>query len=545
MRRALTRPLVAGLVLLGVYGALAFTLAPSGEVADVGGKLATLRVMDERGQRTPDVGYWAENLDPDGTLHPLAFTARVGDTWAQVTTLPMLYAAIPLWEVGGARLVVLLPMLGGLACALAARVLARRLGSRHEWAAFWAIGLATPVLVYSLSFWEHTIGLALMLWAVIVLFDVVERRSVRCAGPVAGALFGLAATMRTEALVYAATTVGVVVVVLAFARAWRAVVLTAAGFALGFVVVLGANQLFERAVLGAGSRSARVAGIAGGAGNGVHNRLDLAATTATALNGFSASFDWIVGAVALGVFCLGVWLLRSPARRLTGAVLVALAALVYLLVAHGGAWWIPGLLSASPLAALGLVFTWRRSSTRLLGVLALAPVPLVWASQFSGTMRPQWGGRYLFVSGALLAIVAIVELVGSTIAWHVALAAAVLVTAWGVAFVAYRSHDIADGSEQVLAVSDAAVVSLDLHFFREHGAAFNPSARWLSAESTVELRKAAKVFAGAGDDRFTVVAPAGSRLPSTLHGYRRVSGVLIARDIRPYEGIEAVRYTAG
>ena len=55
----------------------------------------------------------------------------------------MLYAAYPLYRLGGDRAVLLLPMLGAVLTALAARALARRLGGGSGWTAFWAIGLAT------------------------------------------------------------------------------------------------------------------------------------------------------------------------------------------------------------------------------------------------------------------------------------------------------------------------------------------------------------------------------------------------------------------
>src|SRR5258707_11156205 len=99
-------------------------------------------------------------------------------------------------------------MLGGLLPARGARALARRLGG-HGDLAFWAVGLATPVVVYALDFWEHTLGLAAMVWGVVLLLDVADRRAGWRAALAGGALFGVAATMRTEALVYAVVTVGV------------------------------------------------------------------------------------------------------------------------------------------------------------------------------------------------------------------------------------------------------------------------------------------------------------------------------------------------
>ena len=46
------------------------------------------------------------------TLHPIFYTFKVDGKWVNVTTLPMIYAAYPLFELGGDRAVLLLPMLG-------------------------------------------------------------------------------------------------------------------------------------------------------------------------------------------------------------------------------------------------------------------------------------------------------------------------------------------------------------------------------------------------------------------------------------------------
>ena len=124
VRRALRRPMVAAAVLLAVYVGLSFANDPRGSLgSDTGAKVATLKVMDARGRLDPDVGYWAERWDPDGSLHPLYNTIHVDHRWVQVTTLPVLYAAYPLYVLGGYRAALLLPMLGAVAAALAAGAL--------------------------------------------------------------------------------------------------------------------------------------------------------------------------------------------------------------------------------------------------------------------------------------------------------------------------------------------------------------------------------------------------------------------------------------
>ena len=172
----LQRPLVACLVLLAVYATCTLALNdPRGTLGtDTGGKLATLHVMDRNGSLVPEIGYWAAAADPKGDLHPIFYTFKVDGKWVNVTTLPMVYAAYPLFELGGDRAVLLLPMLGSILCALAARALARRLGRGSGWSAFWVMGLLSPVAIYALDFWEHSLGLALMLWGVVWLLRLLD-----------------------------------------------------------------------------------------------------------------------------------------------------------------------------------------------------------------------------------------------------------------------------------------------------------------------------------------------------------------------------------
>jgi len=115
------------------YVALSFLLDPRGTMgADEGAKVATLKVMAEQGSFRPDVGYWAAEWDPEGIYHGLTYTTRFGDQYVNVSTLPMIMVGKPLIDVGGYRATVLLPMLGGVLTALAARALAVRMVDRGE-----------------------------------------------------------------------------------------------------------------------------------------------------------------------------------------------------------------------------------------------------------------------------------------------------------------------------------------------------------------------------------------------------------------------------
>ncbi|MEX1006547.1 MAG: hypothetical protein WD271_01730 [Acidimicrobiia bacterium] len=522
----LQRPVIAGLLLLVVYAGLSLTLNdPRGTLGtDTGGKLATLHMMERHGGLDPAVGYWAERENPAGVLHPLYYTFRTGGKWVNVTTLPMLYAAYPLYRIGGDRAILLLPMLGAVFSAFAARALARRLGAGSGWTAFWVIGLASPVAIYALDFWEHSLGLALMLWGVVLLFDITEARAGCWGALAAGALFGAAATMRTEALVYLGVGTAVACATVAMRR--RSIARsTALGFAIvgGAAVILLLNQILEHVTIGTGLRSNRVTGTARAAAGALATRGREALTTLIGLDGFATPLDWIIGGLVVLLVAYGAWRLLNSNERvdLVGIAALAVAGAFVLLRARAGLGFVPGVLTASPFAAAGVALGWRRRSGFPM-VVACAALPLVWAFQYSGGAAPQWGGRYELLSGALLAVVATVVVARSRFAFAALVAMSVLVTAFGLGWLSERSHAVADGIETLVDRHDQAVISLEGHLLREGGAFYEPNRHWLTAVSDEQLRRAARIVEGAGDREVAVVAPTGRKLPGRLGRFSRV-----------------------
>ena len=519
----LRRPLAACALLLVIYAGLSLANNPHGYLGtDTGGKVATLRSMQARGSLQPDIGYWAQAYDHDGVLHPLALTSRLGGEWVNVTTLPMLYAGYPLYLLGGLRGILLLPMLGGVLTALGARALARRLGGRGD-LAFWAVGLLTPVVIYSLDFWEHTLGLAAMLGGVVLLLDVADRRAGWRGALLGGALFGVAATMRTEALVYAAVTVLVLAWSARRRRPHRPLgCATAAG--VGLLVPLVANQALEQAILGTGLRAARTASAATGGGTDLWSRVQEALTTTVGLNRYAVPTDWVVGAVLAVVVALGVRraLDPDPAARRVGWVALGVAALGYAGWVHDGLGFLPGLLVASPLVVVGLVAARRRPAFARPVAIALIALPIVWLFQYGGGANPQWGGRYELCTGVLLAVVGCVAL--ETTPWRVTaavLALAGAVTGAGLAWLSVRSHAVADSVATVAAEPGPIVASGPglLHFWREGGALYTPTRPWLTAEHARELPDAARVVAATGATSFTLVTLAPDAGPRQVGGY--------------------------
>ena len=530
------RPLVACLVLLAVYATCTLALNdPRGTLGtDTGGKLATLHVMDHNGSLVPEIGYWAASADPKGDLHPIFYTFKVDGKWVNVTTLPMVYAAYPLFELGGDRGVLLLPMLGSILCALAARALARRLGRGSGWSAFWVMGLLSPVAIYALDFWEHSLGLALMLWGVVWLLRLLDDEHGLRAALVAGALFGGAATMRTEALVYLVVCGATAALVYLWrSRVVAATVLRGGALLVGAALPLAANEVLERVALGGTIRASRAAGTAADVGASATVRVQEAFTTLVGMNRFTRTADYVFGALIVVCIVLAVRAFRRSDEDLpiAGSAAIAGAVFLYLVGFSGGLGFVPGMLTASPFAAIGVALGWRKE-VRIITVMAVAALPLVWAFQYSGGAGPQWGGRYTLLSGALLLVAATVVLEGHRNALVAACLVAALVTGFGIAWLSVRSHWVAHGIERIVDRHDQAVISGEAHVLREGGAFYDDSRHWLTSTSPRELHRAVRIVQDAGDTEFAYVVSDGVRIPRAIDGYRR-DGIEKVQFLRP------------
>lgn len=527
------RPLAAAALLLLAYVALSLLNDPRGSLGtDTGGKVATLRSMQVNARQghvlDPDVGYWAAHWDPTGRLHPLWYTYKLGGKWVNVTTLPMLDAAYPLWRLGGYRAALLLPMLGSVLAAFAARALVQRLGGdeRAGWGAFWLVGLASPLTIYALDLWEHSLGVALMAWGVVLLVDCwrSDRRWPRAAA--AGALFGLAATMRTEALVYAAVAAGVVgLLLLLRSQPRRLAALAALGgaFLLAALVPLLANAALERATVGTTIRAGRTTAAARGApAVGIGTRADEAGITSLALSASTGASAWLIGGAscALLLFALGR-ATQGRERQRVAAIALAGVVVVYVVRFGSGLGFVPGLAAATPLAVVGVALGWTSDVRRVVLAVALVALPLIFALQYSGGASAQWAGRYLLPSGWLLGVVGIASL-GRLPAWArgAVIALAVAVTVFGLAWTAQRTHQIARGVRTLDRRPEPVLVSRIAHLVRE-GGAFWGDKRWLTAASDGDERLAADVVHRAGITSFAVVAPDSPRPPADYAGFAR------------------------
>lgn len=514
------RPLLSALVLGAVLLGIGQLVNPGGYLStDVGGKVATLDAMATGHTLSPDLGYWAESADPDGSLYPMYSTKSIGGSWVNVTTLPMLYVALPFYDLGGVRLALIVPVLGAVLAAMAAGSLALRLGGdqRRRAAAFWVVGVASPVTIYALSIWEHTLGLALMAWGVVAALDVVHPRrsasslrSTVVRALLAGLAFGVAASMRQEALVYGFVVGALLVFTLLRSGRVAAALSAGAAMALAALAALTTNAMIEVAVLGSSMRSSRSAATVEAAGSligSLGTRVREAVITGAGLStASSASAYLLAGGVALLLWLVGRRADRPGEVRLVLGGLGMVVALEALNLALGGLNFVPGMLTATPLAGLGLARGWVAGPRRFVTVVAVAGLPLIWLTQYTGGAGPQWGGRYILLSGLLLVVVAVVGLesesavrVGRTVAL-----AGLAVTVVGVSWSVVRADSFDHSTRRLASRPEPVLVFSDPFIARESGPVA-ASHRWLAATSADARGEALSVITAMGFDEFGYV----------------------------------------
>ena len=453
----------------------------AGLISDSGGKLATAQVMAEARTLSPDVGYWAEDLDPEGWFHPLANTERVGDRWVQATSLPYAAATAGLWALAGPLGVALLSAAGGVAAALAARHLARHLGARGD-IAFWLVGLASPLAVYAVDAWEHAPAAGLALWGIALALDADRPTRAAAACALLGAALLLRAEVGASVISFAVACLCVGEFRRRFTRQPQLVVAGAA--AAGSL--LAVNALLERWLLDAGVRDARASAGAVDAGSEVGRRLTDAVVTGAGLladetaSGIAVSLVLAGALLVLTLGLVGRLTLSPAATRGVTAVVVALYGLRLL----DGWANVPGVLAAVPVVVLAATVT-RTPPVRVLLGTALGAVPVVWAAQWKGGHVLQWGGRYLLVPTLLLLVLAAVALEGPVrrlLPARVLLGITVAVGALGLGWHIHRTDVVAGQGQALEALSAETVVVTDMpHLGRELGAWYDDR-RWLSAD---------------------------------------------------------------
>jgi hypothetical protein len=505
--------------------------------SDAGGRVATVKWMAEHHSWVPQVGYWAAEADPGGVHHPLYHTELRGGHWVQPASLPFVVVGRVLWTLGGPRALLVLPALGSLLAALSARRLARAVGAPTGWAAFWLVGAAGPALFYAGDFWEHSAAVGVALAALALLWSGDDAGPTSLAAAVAGVLAGLAVVLRTEMAIFLVALGAASLAVRGERRHWLARRAQAAAAIGGCVATVLAAIVVDRRVLGGTGRAVRAGSSAAQAGSQLAGRAHDAVLTSVGLFADDSATALLLGAIAVtGLVVLG-WLALRPrsgaqASLLARTVGVIGAALVGLR-ATAGAGFIPGLFGAAPLAGPGAVAAAQARGdapaerrARVMALGAIGALPVVWAFEWRGQLLPQWGGRYVLLTGALLTIVASVSLERSGISsWPpaVLVASALVVGSIGAVWHIERTRGFGRALAQIeQAPTSTVIISTITHLGRE-GGAFYGDHRWLSAADAGGVQDAAALARQADAPAIDVVTldeGEDRRAPAVLSGYR-------------------------
>ena len=389
---------------------------------DTGGKLATLHMMERAAASIPTSATGPQTRDPTGraAAAPLHVPGRrqvgerhhAADALRRVPALPgrrrSRSAPAPDARRGDVR-------------ARRRRRWRGALGGGDGWPRSGSIGLATPVAIYALDFWEHTLGLALMLWGVgarcstssndapagaarsapALLFGVGgddAHRGARCTSSVAVGLACLVMLVRERALRPSG-------------RASASPRCSAPGSCSSLNRLLEQCDARHRPPWRRASRhrdgfrwrdrDACQGGVHDGGWSRVLRRCGHRPSGSWAAS-WSSSSPLARGAherrSAPGASSVPCW--SSSRGRVPGSL-------------HAGRRGsCRGCSSRRRSRPSGIVLAWRTPPLRYPAAVAVAALPIAWLAQYSGGADPQWGARYILTSGALLAIAGCVALRG-------------------------------------------------------------------------------------------------------------------------------------
>jgi 4-amino-4-deoxy-L-arabinose transferase-like glycosyltransferase len=238
----MTKPSKATLILIAIaliYGSLLVVLPKSSFwITDGGNKFIQVQNLATQGRLT--IAYPAADLDPDGRFFPFAghHFHRLSDGIHSFYPFYFPLLSLPGFKLFGIAGIYLLPLLGGLFVVVLTRRLGRDLAvpDRSGWGSL-LLAFGTPLLFYSLTFWEHTLALLFSTAALVLLVRGLRREAGAFVYAGAGTLLGLSTILREEGYIL------LIAVLLAGAwvgrsRGWRNQLRQWSPVALGWLAVM-------------------------------------------------------------------------------------------------------------------------------------------------------------------------------------------------------------------------------------------------------------------------------------------------------------------
>ena len=496
---------------------------------DAGVKLWQAQSILRTGQLTAPIDYPGAAYDPEHQFSPFVppwFFWQDGQPYSEYTS-PFIWISVPLYAWFDHAGLLIVPWLSGVLLVIVAAWLAWRV-SPARWAALVpiVIGVSSPLLVYSLEFWEHTIGALLALLALAALVKAHEALRPTRWLIAAGAALGVSLTMRAELYVYpVAVIIGWAAIrhtgsasegltPYSLKRLIKRVLRPLVWMALGGLLTAGPWWLYQWARWGSplGPRVQQNLPLFGG-GDMLARLGDTTGHNEVMLWPQAGEFASLVAGllISAGVLAVGVILVRrlgraqalrsiaTGGRGLLAITLIAITAITTWRIAQGQR---PNdlistfpaiLLLLWPLFSKSEVRSQKSEIPRLLWVTSLAFGGLVFfISPFEGGI--QWGPRFLLPVIAPLAIVIVarldrgwgtigrVERIGLAILFAVVLIAGGYSTWSGVEFMR-RSQVSSEFMSAVIRDSPERVIVTDGWFIPQSAPYTFADKIWLLAES--------------------------------------------------------------
>lgn len=400
--------LAVGLCLL-VYAVVAWLLARHQEFWSPDSSLRFVQVgaFAERGFAGGAVPYPAEALDPEGRFFPAGPWFHFAAAGRQYIAYLPYFALItaPLYRVFGFPGLLLLPLAGGAAAVGVTYVGLRRLVPEGAaWGAL-AVGLGTPLLVYSTVFWDHSLVTALGAGALALAAVALEAPGGPRGAPLfaAGVLLGGGLWLRNE--MYPLALVAVAAwFFLAPGRRLGSTLAMAAGVLAAAAPLWALNVALQGRPLGWKGQGLAIGRLGELTGTGdprsaidfVVSRWSNAYFQLAAPEFYAAGVPALTAGLGVAVALLAaaallwVGVRRGTPRLVLAGALLAVGVVVWMLSSRPS---VSGLLPAVPLVILAALGGRPRPWEWYLWAVVVAFVAAVVATGTHGGM--QWGPRYL------------------------------------------------------------------------------------------------------------------------------------------------------
>ncbi len=173
--------------------------------SDAGVKLWQTQSVARTGRLDAPIDYPGTVYDPEHEYSPFVppwFFWQAGQPYSEYAS-PFIWLSAPLYAALGHKGLLLLPGLSGALLILLAAWLMWRVRQDY-WTVLApvSVGLSSPLLIYSIEFWEHTPGAALAALALAGIVRAIDSRRRALWLIACGAAIGLGLTMRAELYVY-------------------------------------------------------------------------------------------------------------------------------------------------------------------------------------------------------------------------------------------------------------------------------------------------------------------------------------------------------